>query len=305
LRCRVCGKQACVDVKRSNTAFCPDCYQRYFQRQVERAIKKYGMLGPDDRPVIAVSGGKDSLTLWQVLLDMGYQAAGLHLNLGIGDYSASSQEKAAAFAESRGVQLITVEVAREYGCGIPEVAKRTIRTPCSACGLIKRYLLNKVALERGFNVLVTGHNLDDEAAALLGNLLRWQSGYLLRQSPVLPSTHPKLLRRVKPLFRLTEREIAAYGLLRGVDWLVDECPLAADAATLRYKEVLNQLEAASPGTKHNFYLGFLEKGSALTASSPPVELRECAQCGQPTTAEVCAFCRLWQQVKRRKALPVT
>ncbi|HEY81880.1 MAG TPA: TIGR00269 family protein [Dehalococcoidia bacterium] len=305
MRCRVCGGQACVDVKRSNTAFCADCYQQYFQRQVARAIKKHDMLGTDDRPVIAVSGGKDSLTLWQVLLDMGYRADGLHLNLGIGEYSVNSQEKAAAFAESRGVKLITIGVAEEYGYGIPQVAKRTARSACSACGLIKRYLLNKVALERGFNVLVTGHNLDDEAAALLGNLLRWQSGYLLRQSPVLPSTHPKLLRRVKPLFRLTEREIAAYGLLRGVDWLVDECPLAAGAATLRYKEVLNQLEADSPGTKHHFYFGFLEKGSSFAAASPPVELRECARCGQPTTTEVCAFCRLWEQVKRDKALPVT
>jgi len=305
LRCRVCGGQACVDIKRSNTAFCADCYQRYFQRQVARAIKKHGMLGPDDRPVIAVSGGKDSLTLWQVLLDMGYRPDGLHLNLGIGEYSANSQEKAAAFAENRGVKLITIGVAEEYGYGIPQVSKRTARSACSACGLIKRYLLNKVALEHGYNVLVTGHNLDDEAAALLGNLLRWQSGYLLRQNPVLPSTHPKLLRRVKPLFRLTEREIAAYGLLRGVDWLVDECPLAVGAATLRYKEVLNQLEADSPGTKHHFYFGFLEKGSSLAAAAPPVELRECARCGQPTTTEVCAFCRLWEQVKRDKALPVT
>ncbi len=295
MRCRICGSQACVDIKRHNTAFCAGCYQDYFRRQVARAIKEETMFTFDDRLAVAVSGGKDSLTLWQMLLEMGYQAVGLHLNLGIGDYSALSQEKASAFAQSRAARLIVVDVARECGRNITEVSRRTHRNPCSACGLIKRYLLNKAAWEHGFNVLATGHNLDDEAAVLLGNILRWQTGYLSRQSPVLPSTHPKLLRRVKPLFRLTEREVTACGFLKGVDWVLDECPLDTGSTSLKHKETLNRLEGFSPGTKHSFYLGFLEQGRSRLAASEAVALGECQSCGQPTTAAVCAFCRLWQQ----------
>ena len=58
--------------------------------------------------------------------------------------------------------------------------------PCGACGLSKRHLFNQVALDHGYDVVATGHNLDDEAAVLLGNVLQWEVGYLGRQYPVLP-----------------------------------------------------------------------------------------------------------------------
>ena len=70
---------------------------------------------------------------------------------------------------------------------IPGAAAATRRAPCGACGLSKRHLFNSVALEHGYDVVATGHNLDDEAAVLLGNVLRWETGYLGRQHPVLPA----------------------------------------------------------------------------------------------------------------------
>jgi len=92
---------------------------------------------------------------------------------------------------------------------------------------------------------------------LLGNVLRWQSAYLAAQSPVLEATHPRLVRKVKPLYRLSEYETASYAFLRGIDYIVEECPFSHDAIQLQYKEVLNQLEHRSPGTKQSFVLGFL------------------------------------------------
>jgi uncharacterized protein (TIGR00269 family) len=158
--------------------------------------------------------------------------------------------------------------------------------------------MNRAALEHGFPVVATGHNLDDEAATLLGSVLQWQTDALSRQSPALPSTHPKLVRRVKPLYRLSEQETAAYAFLRRIDYIVDECPFAKGATSIAHKEILSRMEDNSPGAKHNFLFGFLEKGRPAFERADAVVLRECERCGQVTTGTICAFCKLADQVKR-------
>src|SRR3954453_18120227 len=142
--------------------------------------------------------------------------------------------------------------------------------------------------------MVTGHNLDDEAAVLFGNALRWDIEYLGRQLPVLPARDgfPK---KAKPLMRLTERETAAWCIVRGIDYQVEECPMAAGNRHLGYKAALNELEARSPGTKASFYLGFIERIAPLFADHKEHEvagLSPCVRCGAPTPGELCAFCRL-------------
>jgi uncharacterized protein (TIGR00269 family) len=225
-------------------------------------------------------------------------AAGLYIDLGIFDYSRESKAKCQAFAAGRGARLIVVSVAEEIGAGIPQVKDVTRRPTCSACGLSKRYIMNRAALDHGFGVVATGHNLDDEAATLLGSTLRWDESSLARQTPVLEATHPKLARRVKPLFRLSERETAAYAFLRGIDYIVEECPFARGATSISHKEVLNRLEDVSPGSKASFLLGYLERARPRFQAGGSVDLRECLRCGQTTTGEVCAFCKLADQVKR-------
>jgi len=189
-------------------------------------------------------------------------------------------------------------VAEEVGAPVPVIKNVTRRPPCSGCGLSKRYLMNRVALDHGLGVVATGHNLDDEAATLFGSITHWQTDALARQSPALPSTHAKLARRVKPLYRLSELETSAYAFLRRIDYIVEECPFAKGATSIAHKEILNRMEDASPGAKHNFLFGFLEKARAAFERAEAVPLRECVRCGQVTTGTVCAFCKLADQVKR-------
>jgi uncharacterized protein (TIGR00269 family) len=256
------------------------------------------MFGPDERVLVAVSGGKDSLALWDALIADGYRTTGLYLDLGIFDYSRESKARCEAFAAERGLELRVVAVAEEAGAPIPAVRTATRRPTCSACGLSKRYLINRAAVEGGFPVVATGHNLDDEAATLFGSTLRWDESALARQTPVLEATHPKLARRVKPLFRMSERETAAYAFVRGIDYIVEECPFARGATSITHKEVLNRLEDASPGSKAMFLQGFLERARGLFQAREAVTLVECVRCGQTTTGEVCAFCKLRDQVNR-------
>jgi uncharacterized protein (TIGR00269 family) len=298
MKCRKCGAQASIELRRHNAAFCTPDFQEFFKRQIREAIRKHRMFTTEESILVAVSGGKDSLALWDVLIDEGYRTTGLYLDLGIFDYSVESKAKCERFAAARNVPLMVSTVADEVGAPVPVIKQVTRRPPCSGCGLSKRYLMNRVALEHGFPVVATGHNLDDEAATLFGSVMHWQTDALPRQSPALASTHPKLVRRVKPLYRLSERETAAYAFFQKIDYIVDECPFAKGATSIAHKEILNQMEEASPGAKHNFLFGFLEKGRAAFERVEHVELKECERCGQVTTGTLCAFCRLADQVKR-------
>src|SRR5258705_271675 len=259
MKCRKCGEPAVLELRRHNAAFCAPDFLEFFRNQVREAIRKHRMLTKDEMVLVAVSGGKDSLALWDVLIDEGYRTTGLYLDLGIFEYSVESKAKCEKFAAARGVPLIVSAVSDAVGAPVPVIKDVTRRPPCSGCGLSKRYLMNRVALEHEMPVVATGHNLDDEAATLFGSVMHWQTDALPRQSPALPSTHPKLVRRVKPLYRLSERETAAFAFLRKIDYIVEECPFAAGATSIAHKEILSRMEDASPGAKHNFLLGCVDQ----------------------------------------------
>lgn len=294
MKCTKCGRQnAVIALKRHNSGFCREHFLEYFRNQIRRAVSEFRMFTPEDRILVAVSGGKDSLVLWDVLLEFGYRADGLYVDLGIGEYSSNSTETVRAFAEKRGATLRQVSVAGQYGFTIPEAARELRRAACSPCGLSKRYIFNREALEGGYDVVATGHNLDDEAAVLFGNVIRWNTGYLGRQYPVLKENPDGLVRKVKPLIRLTERETASFAVLVGIDYVIEECPKAVGARSHLYKALLNDLEIQSPGSKQQFLFGFLERGRPPFKDSDDCVLTSCPECGQPTSRQgPCAFCQV-------------
>lgn len=310
MKCTRCKTKAVLKLSRHNAAFCKDCFNSFVHDQVLKAIRSQKMFSKSDRLLVAVSGGKDSLALWDILLRLGYKTDALYVNLGIGAYSETSQEKVAHFAETmaarHGGTLHIHTIEREEGAGIRELAMIAHRPTCSTCGTIKRYQFNHAAIRHGYDVMATGHNLDDEAARLLGNVLHWQNEYLEKQGPSLPASVDGFAKKVKPLYRLTERELAAYCVLNRIDYVVEECPMARGARMLLYKEVLNRLETESPGTKQMFYWKFLEK-PRMTEPLPNIvekdrtTLHPCSLCGQPTTAETCSYCKLMARAKTSTA----
>jgi len=308
MKCRVCGQKAVVNMRQHKLALCKDHFLEWIPEQTERFIEKYKMFTREEKVLVAVSGGKDSLSLWDILQRLGVQADGLYICLGIDDqrapigeglsYSSESQRLTEKFAAERSLKLHIVDVQKEYGATIPQFALKSHRgrgKPCSVCGLVKRHVMNRIARDFGYDVLATGHNLDDEAAVLFGNTLTWAGEYLLRQGPVLPGT-PGLARKVKPLCRIYEREMLAYALLRGIEYIYDECPFSFGSTSIYYKQLLNRLESDRPGAKQSFYLSFLEaRKSGLFAEREEIqaELHLCPNCGQPTSAPgLCSFCRM-------------
>jgi uncharacterized protein (TIGR00269 family) len=308
MKCRTCGEKAVVNMRQHKLALCKKHFLDWLPQQTQRFIEKYEMFTPEEKILVAVSGGKDSLSLWDILQRLGYQVDGLYISLGISDnvrsgsvdlhYSAESQRLAEKFAVGRGLTLHIVDIQKEYGATILQLAQKSHRArlkTCSVCGLVKRHEMNRIARDFGYHALATGHNLDDEVATLFGNTLNWAGEYLLRQGPVL-SESPGIARKVKPLFRIYEREMLAYALLRGIDYIYDECPFSVGSTSIYYKQLLNRLESDRPGAKQSFYISFLDaRNSGLFADRVTIQadLHSCPICDQPTSAEGhCSFCRM-------------
>ncbi len=281
-------------MKEHRLALCSKHYVEWFERYVIRTIKEFRMFSKSDKILVAVSGGKDSLALWHLLRKNGYSADGLYIHLGIGEYSERSKEKVEAFAKRIGAQLRIVDLSEDLA-GIPDLVKITSRSACSVCGMVKRYNFNKVAREGGYSVVATGHNLDDEASALLSNVINWNLKYLGKKAPVLEEEEG-FVRKVKPLCKVTEKQTALYALLEGIDFIEEECPFSEDATSVFFKEILNQIEERFPGTKLRFYLDYLRKVMPLFEKEER-DLTRCRICGEPSPTEVCGVCRLKDRLK--------
>ena len=302
MKCTRCKSTAVVALPSHHAGFCPDCFLRFFSRQVERGIRSQRLFTPGDRILVALSGGKDSLALAFELKAQGYDVSGLHVDLGIPASSASARMAVEAFCDRHGIALIVRDMTAE-GLPIPLVKKRVKRPICSVCGKIKRHFFNRAALEHGFTVLATGHNLDDEVARLFSNVLRWDVAYLSDQGPGLPA-ETGFARKVKPLWRLSEFETANYAFLRGIEHHIAPCPYSPGATFTAYKGLWTDLEARMPGRKLDFYQGFLKNGRPIfnrVEEESGERLAPCRSCGCPTSAETCGVCRIKDMLAQPEA----
>jgi tRNA-5-methyluridine54 2-sulfurtransferase len=295
MKCRTCGAQASIRLPQYNTAYCSKDFIAFIEKRVVGTIRKYGLIGEQDRTLVAVSGGKDSLALWHLANKLGYPADGIHIHLGIEGYSDLSFEKTKAMAERLQKRLYYFSLPETFRIGIKDLARIVRRPPCSLCGMIKRYVMNRASTECGYSVLATGHNLDDEASALLGNLLHWKEEYLWRKGVALEAEGSHLAKKVKPFFLCSEKESAAYALMSDIDYVYDECPYSVGAKTLMYKGLLNKVEDESPATKIAFVKGYLKRMKKEKQETAGVEAAAkncCVACGYPSYAERCNFCQL-------------
>lgn len=290
MKCKRCKVPAVVALPSHHTAFCAECYLLFARRLVERAIKDHDMCTPEDKILVAISGGKDSLALSWQLKELGYNVTGLHIDLGIPESSPIARGYTERFCAANGIPLHVLEMA-SVGLAMNEVKRRVKRPICSVCGQTKRYFFNKFAMENGFTVLATGHNLDDETSRLFSNIMRWDVEYLSDQGPVMPAENG-FAKKIKPLFRMSEFETANLCFLAGIDYGYAPCPYSSKASFPIYKNLLSDLEDIQPGRKIQFYDGFLKRGRPGFSSRSQEEVRPCVSCGYPTSTGECGVCRL-------------
>ena len=271
MKCRVCREPAVIDVRRHNAAFCRDHFLHHCDEQVARAIHSHKMLAPGERVLVAVSGGKDSLALWDILVRLGYEADGLYLGLGIGEYSDESvvyareqaQRHRSAAPRDRPCDRLRLRHSRRRRRHAR--VRRAERAACRSATCSTRPRSNTATRWSPPGTTSTTKPRCCSATCCAGRPRTWAvSIRCCRQRPGSP-------RKVKPLVRLGERETAAYCVLRRIDYQVEECPMAAGNRHLGFKEMLNSLEERSPGTKAAFLFGFLERGHERFAADAEVE----------------------------------
>lgn len=297
--CKMCKAK---NVKRESEIFlpmynlylCKEHYIEFFENRVRKAIDKWKMFRNEDKLILGVSGGKDSMSLWYILSKLGYNVTAYHLDLEIEGFSDISREVIVSFAEKNNLKVV-IEKMSEYfnGMKVYDIARELGRPVCAVCGTLKRYVLTMKSKE--FDVLLTGHNLDDEVAVLMGNVLFWKMDYLARQHPVSPAKYgfPK---KVKPLILVTDWEVKMYTKFIELPVVEQECPFSKGATTIFYKNILDQLSQKIPSVKLNFFQEFLKYHDVFSKFDKKEELNTCKICGYPTTGEICSVCRIKQKL---------
>lgn len=310
-KCTRCRGQAEIHLPSHHANFCPDCFLHFVHTAVGRGLKEMKF---QPRPVmVAVSGGKDSLAVWDLVHQLGYETRGLHLNLDIPGFSEASSRAVADFALPRGLGWSEYSLKEIFGYSIPEVHGLLRGKTCSVCGRLKRAYFNRLTAGEGFNTLVTGHNLDDEAGRLLGNLVGRRLEHVAKQYPYLPSPHPRIPAKLKPLYRLEIKELLAYCELRGIVPVHETCSFSRGATSHTFKQALELMEQSMPGTKRSFLFSYLRdkptatQGTSQVRERPETDGREtdedtasgfgtCRVCGEPAYADLCGICSLYNRL---------
>ncbi len=307
MKCTLCDKEALIKISHQNRYLCGKHFTEYFERKFFKTIKKYSFLRDEKtgklhtKIVVATSGGKDSQVVAYLLAKNHFRPDLLFIDLGIKEFSEESAEAVKQLSERFSLKLHVVSIREKIGFSIKEIAGATGRAPCSVCGLVKRYWINRFAYDNGYEVVFTGHNLDDETSSLLGNLLDWSVRYLPRGGLRGTVDHPKLVKRAKPLALFTSREVKLYANLRKIPYSRARCPLGKGGVRTDFLKVLNRLEERHPGIKIRFYMGY-NRNIHLFQGMQKNPLRECSICGMPTRLEVCAYCSLIEEIKRKLSL---
>lgn len=292
----------------SGEKLCPKCFTQSIEEKVRSTIVKNDMFLQDDNIVVAVSGGKDSLTLLHVLakIEKRFPNANLcavTIDEGIKGYRDEAIKFAAENCHQLGVKHILASFKELFDIQLDELVKITngktkhVRnglTPCSYCGVLRRRALNLTARRANANKLATGHNLDDEVQTVLLNIMHGDALRIARVKPVLEEKHPMLVPRAKPLCELPEKEIAFYAYIKKIEFQSVPCPYASTALRNDVRGMLNRIEESHAGTKFTVFKSVEKIRPALeaTASANETTLRECKMCGEPTTEEVCKPCEM-------------
>ncbi len=306
VNCTKCGRrEAAIKLHYSGESLCVGCFIERFVKRVRTAIGRYRMLGPRDRIAVALSGGKDSLSLLHVLakLEREHPQAELlaiTVDEGIGAHRAEGLKRARELCTKLGVEHVVVSFKELYGATLPEVLEAIkgrpgALDPCAYCGVLRRRAINEVAREVGADVIAVAHNLDDVIQAWLMNLLRNNLPRLVRFRPVTRAEHPRLVTRVRPFCLIPERETAFYAYVHGFHGPKTPCPYAKRALRNELRVFLNRLEHRHPGTKFALYRAFERLLPAVEASLPRARLRECERCGEPSSGRLCKACELLEQ----------
>ena len=307
--CTLCRRNEAVFGRSySGENLCGRCFCQTVEGRVRKTISKYEMLGYKDNFMVAVSGGKDSVTLLHILAkieklfpDVAFCAG--TVDEGIRDYRDEALKIAERNCRKLGVDHVVTSFKEMFGYDLDEIVelirkrKKNWLTPCSYCGVLRRKAINTMARDAGVDKLVTAHNLDDETQTMLLNIVHGDPLRIARVKPVLDVIHPKLVQRVKPFCMVPEKEAVFYAYLKGIEFQCINCPYAQTALRNDLRDFLNRMEYKHAGTLFTVFRSMEKLRPALEAYVEQVQLNDCKLCGEPTVGDLCRPCQMLQELK--------
>jgi uncharacterized protein (TIGR00269 family) len=306
--CSRCPSPAVAWIRYSGEHLCRAHVLEFVERRAKRELRAQARLNGGQRIAIGMSGGKDSsvaAVLLQEILSSrrDLELVGITVDEGIASYRPGGIAAARALCERLGIEHRVVPYERTVGVTMDEVVARDAASiPCSYCGPFRRHALNLAARDAGADFVATGLNLDDTAQSILMNVARGDIEKLARLGPH-EAVQSGLVPRLQPLRMVPELEVYLYALLRGIPFHDATCPYAERAQRGRFREVLERLEADSPGTRHAIVSSYDQLRPLLVSAFPPAPLNACARCGEPTIRGVCKACELRERLVGLSALP--
>lgn len=291
MRCDKCDKSAVYHRRYSGQKFCKRHFIEYFERKVKKTINDGGMIERGERVAVALSGGKDSITLLSILSQLeGIELFAIAIDEGIEGYREKSLKIAKKFCKENNIPIEIVTFSYSFGKTVDDIEGNHA---CSFCGVLRRRLLNDKAKELGADRLATGHNLDDETQAIVINYVRGDLDRLLRLSN--SNNSGLFVPRIKPLKEMPEKEVALFAILNfEVDF--SECPYAGDSFRTGIRDFINDLERDNPGIKFSIKRGY-DKLIPHLKSYPAKELKKCRLCKEPTSGDICKVCDMLKNTK--------
>jgi cytoplasmic tRNA 2-thiolation protein 1 len=256
------------------------------------------MLQHGDRVAVAVSGGKDSLSLLYILkiiLGANHRTLPIAITVdeGIKDYRDESLEIVNQFCANLGVENKIVSYKELFGHDMDSaILERPSNklSSCSICGTFRRRAIDIAAEEVGANVVATGHNLDDQIQTFMINMM---SGDVMRIGWTSPQSVGKKFhtRKIKPFCEIYEQEIVFYALLRDIPFQTEHCPYMNESIRTQIREFVNTLERERPGIKYNLYNSVSKISNYLNTFPHNFDSKKCATCGKLATSEICSVCK--------------
>jgi tRNA(Ile)-lysidine synthase TilS/MesJ len=283
-----------ADLKRKN----PRLYLKV-KSKINGAINDFSMFNRSDRIAVALSGGKDSVTLLLILKELNYNVEAFFIDLGIKNFTPKSLAYVNYICDEFNIKFNVLKASDFAGFTVDETTGTYPGMQCGICGTVKRQMFNRFAAENGFDVLAVGHNMDDEAQMLLANNIKWDMDYLKKSFPVLDAK-PGFVKRVKPLCYLREPDIKKFIKETGIEVLHCQCPHSAHGSRKKYSKILFFAASLFPGFIESYYLNFLKNHQKLkhVPTTEPV-LSSCKSCGELSSSDLCRLCAIKQNLWRK------
>lgn len=304
-----CCKKNPVYTLGGGEKLCKNHFLNYFEKKVRKTIRVNKLIGKKENILVAASGGKDSTVvlylLKKIIKNRKVNIEALHIDQSIGNYSKKNKVNVRKFCEKNEIKLHETSFRKEFGyslCYIQSLLKEKGNDlkSCTICGILRRYILNRKAKELGSTLVVTGHNLDDEAQSILMNMFKNQVAMLSRLGPRTGVSDDKnFIPRTKPLYFITEDEVILYCKLLKFDVELKPCPCSLEAYRKSVLDMLNVFEKENPGTKYGIINSFLEMKPLLMKKYKGKAVNKCSECGEPSAQKVCNACKLIGKLRKK------